>query len=242
MSGGSDSDPGMGQRIAAGVQGVPIQSIPGEIRNHRLFEDLSEAHLAHLMGFARITSYNKAETVFVQGAPCEGLFVVLSGVVRLFKASQDGREHVVEVIRAGQSFAEAAVFADIPYPVHADALGPCRLVFLPKEPYLAFLRAHPENLFAMMATLSARMHQLVVKVERLTLSDALQRVAGYLLDMADAQQVVRLDVTKATLASQLGLTPETLSRSLSTLQAKGLIQMDGSHFTLQDVDALSSLK
>ncbi len=227
---------------AAAAPSTPTVEVPKEVRSHRLFNDLADADLAYLMSLAQIDDYGKRATVFEQGAPCNGLYVVLSGTVRLFKASPDGREHVVEVIRQGQSFAEAAVFADVPgFPVHAQTLGPCRLMFLPKAPYLDFLRDHPSYLFAMVAGLSIRMHQLVVKMERLTLKDALQRTAGHLLDMAGDGGSATLDVTKATLASQLGLTPETLSRALTALQEQELLHMTGSEFTLPDRDGLQAL-
>lgn len=236
MGGGTDSAP----LFLSGPLGP--SPVPDEVRRHRLFEDLPEADLAYLMGLARISHHPKRHMLFTQGEPCDGLFLVLAGVVRLYQSAPDGREHVVEIIRKGQSFAEAAVFADVPYPVHAETLGPCRLMFLPKEPYLAFLRAHPRHLFQMVASLSVRMHQLVVKVERLTLRDAVQRTAAYLLDMADQDLCVNLDVTKATLASQLGLTPETLSRAFASLHEQGLVAMDGNHFHVRDVEALYAIQ
>jgi len=184
--------------------------------------------------------------LFRQGDPCAGFYVVLSGMVRLYKASPDGREHVMEVIRPGQSFAEAAVFAGRACPVTAETLEPSRLLFFPKVPYLAYLEARPQVLFGLIAGLSVRMHQLVAKVERLTLMDARQRVAGFFADLAaapgppDASDVA-LDVSKGTLAAQLGLTPETLSRTLATLQAEGVIAMDGRHFAVTDPAALAAL-
>ena len=220
---------------------IPVDDIPLDVAQHRLFEGISEADLRYLMGFARTRTHPKHDELFVQGEPCKGLFILLQGVVRLYKSAADGREHVVEVIRSGQSFAEAAVFADVPYPVFAQTLEPSRVLFLPKTPYLAFLRKNPKYLFDLVASLSARMHQLVVKVERLTLRDAVQRVAGLLLDMTDDGKSVSLDVTKATLASQLALTPETLSRAFATLQEQGLVTMTGSHFQIHNSATLQTL-
>jgi len=212
------------------------------IRRHRLFEGLPEDALAQLLSIAREDDRPRRDVLFRQGDPCEGFYVVLEGIVRLFKSSPDGREHVVEVIRGGQSFAEAAVFAGADCPVTAETLAPCRLLFFPKAPYLAVLEARPQVLFGLIASLSVRMHQLVAKVERLTLCDARQRVAGFLSDVLEASPPPHLlDVSKATLAAQLGLTPETLSRTLATLQAEGMIAMDGRRFQVADPSALSAL-
>jgi CRP-like cAMP-binding protein len=212
------------------------------IRRHRLFEGLPEDALTTLLSIAREASHPKRAVLFRQGDPCGGFYVLLEGIVRLFKSSADGREHVVEVIRAGQSFAEAAVFAGTPCPVTAETLEPSRLLFFPKDPYRAVLEARPEVLFGLIASLSIRMHQLVAKVERLTLCDARQRVAGFLSDVLSSTAPPHLlDVSKATLAAQLGLTPETLSRTLAVLQAEGMIAMEGRRFQVADPAALSAL-
>lgn len=212
------------------------------IRRHRLFEGLPDDALAQLLSIARELALPRRARVFAQGDPCDGFYVVLAGMVRLFKTSPEGREHVVEVIRPGQSFAEAAVFADIPCPVSAETLEASRLLFFPKAPYLAVLKARPELLLGLVASLSIRMHQLVAKVERLTLCDARQRVAGFFADLLAAGPPPHvLDVSKGTLAAQLGLTPETLSRTLASLQAEGVIALDGRRFAVPDPGALSAL-
>lgn len=212
------------------------------VRTHRLFADLSEAALAELLAIAGESRHPRRAVLFRQGDPCAGFYVVLAGIVRLYKASPAGREHVVEVIRPGQSFAEAAMFAGRAYPVSAETLEPSRLLFFPKAPYLAYLEARPQVLFGLIAGLSVRMHQLVAKVERLTLMDARQRVAGFFADLAAAPAPPdALDVSKGTLAAQLGITPETLSRTLASLEAEGVIAMEGRHFHVTDPAGLSAL-
>jgi len=234
-------DGGAGERMAAEApEGARV------VRGHRLFADLSDAALAELLAIATESHHPRRDVLFRQGDPCTGFYVVVSGMVRLYKSSPDGREHVVEVIRAGQSFAEAAVFAGRPCPVCAETLEPSRLLFFPQAPYLAYLEVRPQVLFGLIAGLSVRMHQLVAKVERLTLMDARQRVAGFFADLAAAPappdaRGVSLDVSKGTLAAQLGLTPETLSRTLASLQAEGVIAMDGRHFTVTDPASLAAL-
>ncbi|MDH5527991.1 MAG: Crp/Fnr family transcriptional regulator [Nitrospirota bacterium] len=212
-----------------------------ELRRHRLFERLGDADLAALLALAEASRPGREQVLFRQGDPCTGFFVVLDGIVRLYKCAADGREHVVEVIRKGQTFAEAAVFAGTPFPVYAEPLEASHLLFFPKAPFLHYLEERPHCLFGMIASLSVRMHQLVMKLESLTLRDAAGRLAGYLAGMEGSGGDGRLDIPRRTLAAQLGLTPETLSRTLSTLQAHGLISVDGRDFVVTDREALSAL-
>jgi len=219
-----------------------VTPIPDAIQRHRLFEGLPADARESLLAIARGMDRPKRSVLFRQGDPCTGFYVVLEGMVRLFKSASDGREHVVEVIRTGQSFAEAAVFAGAPCPVTAETLEASRLLFFPKDPYLTFLEARPQVLFGLIASLSVRMHQLVAKVERLTLCDARQRVAGFFCDVTAAKPAPHvLDVSKRTMAAQLGLTPETLSRTLASFQAEGVIAMDGRRFHVTDPTALAAM-
>lgn len=212
------------------------------LRRHRLFEGLSDEDMRNLVSLASEVNCSRRTALFEQGDPCDGFYIILSGMVRLFKVSPDGREHVVEVIRTGQSFAEAAVFAGTPYPVCAETLERSRFLFFPKDAFLRYLEERPRFLFGMIASLSVRMHQLVVKMERLTLRDARQRVAGFFCDLLEQSPSHNtLDVSRRTLASQLNLSPETLSRTLSTLQMEGLIAMEGRHFRVTDPVALGGV-
>ncbi|MDH4229537.1 MAG: Crp/Fnr family transcriptional regulator [Nitrospirota bacterium] len=213
---------------------------PVELRGHRLFERLEAGDRTALLALAKPSAADRGTLLFREGESCDGFYFVLAGIVRLYKVSPEGREHVVEVIRVGQSFAEAAVFSDMPFPVHAEPLEPSRLLFFPKEPFLAYLREHPHCLFGMIASLSVRMHQLITKVEALTLRDAGQRVAGF-LSRNGAARGGNLDLSRHTMAAHLGLTPETLSRTLAALQTQGVIVLEGRQFSIADADTLGAL-
>ncbi|MFQ5509808.1 MAG: Crp/Fnr family transcriptional regulator [Leptospirillia bacterium] len=209
---------------------------------HRLFESLPKEDFQYLFAISSESRHPRRSMVFRQGEPCTGFFVVVNGMVRLYKAAPDGREHVVEVIRQGQSFAEAVVFTGDLFPVNAETLEDSHLLFFPREPFLHYLEERPRLLFGMIGSISVRMHQLVTKLERLTLQDARQRVAGYFTDLCErTPRAEALDLSKKTLAAQLGLTPETLSRTLHDLQEEGLISMDGRHFRILDAEALTAL-
>ncbi len=218
-----------------------VNPVAERLKEHGLFAGLPDDEFPQLAALAREENHPKGAVLFQQGEACAGFYMVHSGMVRLYKIAADGREHVIEVIRPGQSFAEAAVFADVPFPVHAETLENSRFLFFPKKPFLAFLEARPRCLFGMIASLSVRMHNLVVKVERLSLFDARQRVAGFFVDLTATSGNGRLDVSKKTMASQLGLTPETLSRTLASLQADGMVALDGRQFRVTDESALSAL-
>jgi CRP/FNR family transcriptional regulator len=99
----------------------------------------------------------------------------------------------------------------------------------PKGPFLAALRADPELALAVIHAQAAWLRRITLKVQELSTSDSLERLRGWLRDHLPERGSLVLPVTKKTLAAQLGMTPETLSRGLRTFQDQGLLEVQGTH-------------
>ncbi|MBN1958530.1 MAG: Crp/Fnr family transcriptional regulator, partial [Desulfuromonadales bacterium] len=104
------------------------------------------------------------------------------------------------------------------------------------------LHRHSQLATNMIAGLSRYLRQFTVQIEDLTFRDVPARVARYLLDQADqAQSVVTLPLSKSQLASKLGTTSETLSRTFRKLADEGFILVQGKTIQLVDAGALADL-
>lgn len=186
----------------------------------------------------------RGEILFHAGDPGTNIFAVMQGQITLSVGTAEGTEKVLEIICAGETFAEAVVFAGRSYPVTAQAVMPTVLLSIPGQAVLDLLDR--DRLFArrMLAGMAVRLHTMVSDVTAVTLHSAGQRVASYLLGLAGAQPhdgtVVRLPATKAVVASRLSLTPETLSRTFRELTERGLIQVQGREVTLLDLGHLTT--
>ncbi len=187
------------------------------------------------------------ELVFREGAACEGFYFVSAGSVRLYKIGPDGRERTLHIVRPPHAFAEAAVFGMGSYPAFATAIEDSRLVFVRRGPFLDMLRARPETALRVLESLSGWMHQLLDQLENETFLNARAKLANYLLRAAHKQHAgpgsarIELSVPKKDVASQLGMAPETLSRALADLEARGLISSCGRAIDLRDSEALEAL-
>ena len=96
----------------------------------------------------------------------------------------------------------------------------------------------------MLAVLSGRLRHLVQLVEDLSLKEVSARLAKYLLDLSlrgDGGAVVVLETTKTVLASRLGTVAETLSRTLTRMQRRGIIRVQGRTIAITDADGLQAL-
>lgn len=216
-----------------------------DLTNIPLFALLDQAAKDHLRQSVRVSNVKKNTIIFERGDAATGFYYVQAGTVKLAVISADGHEKVIEIIQAGMTFGEAVMFINAPFPVFAQTLKPCRLLFIRRESVLHVMRQNPEFSLQMMAGLSRRMHSLVQELEAHCLQNASQRVIGYLLQAIEGQDeiypVYMLPAAKNIIASRLNLTPETLSRVLRRLQDLEIIRVQGKRIDILDLARLCKL-
>jgi CRP-like cAMP-binding protein len=92
------------------------------VRDFPFFKGLDEETYAELLAGGVTRSYAKGETLFHEGETCKGLFLVQSGVIKVYKLSEGGKEQILTLQRPGDSLAEVPVFDGGPYPASAAAM------------------------------------------------------------------------------------------------------------------------
>jgi CRP-like cAMP-binding protein len=210
------------------------------LQHQPLFQQLSEAQREALVPGTREVRGQKGQVIFQKGDPCDGMYLVVYGKVKLALTAQNGTEKVMEILHPSQSFAEAVMFLRRPCPVMAQFVEDGLLLHVSAEVIFGAIAQDPAFAQRMLAGLSLRLHSLVRDVERYSVESAVQRVVGYLLqveDDASSGSVVHLPVNKNLIASRLNLTPETFSRVLHQLADEGLIEVRGRDIVLKDLEA-----
>lgn len=218
------------------------------LRRIYLFSGVPEADLETLAQMAVGKAFARQDTIFWEGREAEGFFILIDGYVKLVKTSFDGKEYILRLVGPGESFAEAAVFSEAPYPATAMALEDCLTLFFPKAAFLHHLAASPNLARNMLATLSRLNLHLTRQLEDLSLKEVSARLARYLLERCqethgkiDQGLILELPTTKTHLAAYLGTISETLSRTLSRLKSEGVIEMDKAKITILDPGILKKM-
>jgi len=209
-----------------------------------LFRGLNETQYEALAMIITIQEYKRGQPIFAEGDPGTGFYVVMEGLVKIFKLSLDGKEQILHVFGPGEPFAEAAVFTGSTFPAHALALEKSRALFIPRQSFIELIRENPSLAMNMMATLSMRLKKFAHLIEDLSLKEVPGRVAAHILYLSEQQggsEEVKLNIGKAQLASLLGTIPETLSRILTKLGKQELIRIEGPQITILDRDGLADL-
>lgn len=213
-----------------------------------LFAGLKEEDLQKIRAIASPKQIWKKEILFSEGEMAKGFYVILSGKVKLYKISPEGKEQILHVVSAPDAFAEAALFLEGSYPAFAEALSDCQLLFFPKRDFIQLIEKNPQLSINMIVTLSHFLKRFASLIEELSLKEVSSRIAKYLTDLSlraskegkDSREV-ELDLSKTQLALKLGTISETLSRTLAKMKAKGVIEVKKNKILILDHDALEEL-
>ena len=219
-------------------------AILDQIARVPLFEGLPPEQIEDLAMIVTDQVFRKGETIFSEGEEANGFYVVITGRVKIFKLSSDGKEQILHFFGPGEPFGEVPVFTGQHFPANATAMEESRGFFFPRKSFVDLIKKNPSLALNMLAVLSKRLRRFAALIDDLSLKEVPGRLAAYLLYLSDQNKgakVLELAVTKAQLASLLGTIPETLSRILGRLSSQGLIETDGRRIKILDKETLRDL-
>ena len=217
-----------------------------ELRKIYLFASLTNEQLHKMLASAQTRNIEQKQILFEAGQPAEYFYLLRSGQIKLFLLSPSGDEKVIEIVRPGETFAEAITFMENQaYPVSAEAIMESSLYCFRMKTFRQLLEESPGTCMRLMADMSRRLRMRVNEINNLTLHNATYRLVVYLLEQIPEGAVemaeIHLGTPKSIIASRLSIQPETFSRILSKLSHRGLIEVHVNDITLLDVNGLRAL-
>lgn len=221
-------------------------AIANALRSCQLFAGMSPVELAAIAEFTVVKNVPKAGYLFREGDPSTGFYVVQTGAINVHRVNAVGKEQIIHVFRAGESFAEGTLATDKGYPADARAVETSQVLLVQKSGMLALLRRQPELALRMLGSMSGHLRILVAQLEDLTLKDVETRLANWLLKRcpspdSDKPCKITLTTTKRVLAAELGTVSETFSRSLAKFREQNLIEARGKQITVLSQARLAAL-
>jgi CRP/FNR family transcriptional regulator, dissimilatory nitrate respiration regulator len=218
------------------------------LRRCPLFAGLEDEDLKRIRAIALPKQIRKKEILFAEGQESRGFYVILSGKVKVYKVSPEGKEQILHVVSAPDSFAEASLFLEGSYPAFAEALNDSQLLFFRKRDFIQLIEKNPRLSINMIVSLSQFLKRFALLIEELSLKEVSARISKYLLDLSlklskegKSPQEVELDLSKTQVALKLGTISETLSRTLAKMRAKGIIDVKKNRILILNRRALEEL-
>jgi CRP-like cAMP-binding protein len=209
-----------------------------------LFEGLPQEQLDDLASITLEQLLSRGQSIFLEGEEGRGFYVVVSGKVKVFKLSSEGKEQILHIFGPGEPFGEVPVFEGRHFPASAEAIAETRLLFFPRPSFVALIKRNPSLALNMLAILSKRLRRFAALIDDLSLKEVPGRLAVYLLYLSEQNKEspdLNLTITKGQLASLLGTIPETLSRILRKMSVQGLIESAGPRIKILDRRGLEDL-
>ena len=208
-----------------------------------LFSALSEEQLDRVRRHAHITDMVEGESLFFQGDEVSSFYLLMSGRIKLYRVSPEGKEKVVEIVEPGVAFAEALMFLDRPnYPVTATAIAPSRVIGINCREFKKMLSESVDTCFLLLGEMSFRLRSLIREIDTLSLDTGTVRTVSYLLSQApEDSDSYQLQVAKSVIASRLSVKPETFSRILKNLHEQNIVTIEGRNVTIHDREAMFEL-
>jgi len=199
-----------------------------------IFGGLEPDDLDRLAHIARETSLQQGDILFEQGDDSDGLYLIISGLVRIYLTTDDGREVTISLLEDGEVIGEMALLDGLSRSAGAAALIETRLIFIPRAPFLELLETSGKLARQIILTLCERLRSANAQFDQAVFHDLRHRLVVLLRQLAmmvgkvdQNVAVVDLDLTQGTLAQMLGASREAVNKQLRALVKEGRIAVDG---------------
>lgn len=208
------------------------------IEKAEFFRALPAGRLAEVRGLLRERAFKRRQVLYFEGKPCDRLWVVRRGQVRLYKSSSGGQITTLDLLGPGEIFGSVSAIEEKTYSSGAEGVTEGSVWWIPRGTFERLLAAEPRLATEILAVVARRLRDAQDRVRSLSHDPAPARLAAALLQVAEDGEA---RVTRQALAETAGTTVETAIRTLRKMEREGLVHGEVGRIHLLDVEALQKL-
>jgi len=212
-----------------------------------LFRDMSAAQIEALGCVFRPARYRRNQILFFEGGSAQHLFALHSGLVKVVKSLENGKDRITAVLFPGELFGLESL-TDASYPLTAVALRDSEICAAPCDDFSTYLRTNPEIAMGMVRFLVGELERVRKQMTDMSFKDARMKLATFLLSLITSDTPISngtvnltLPLSRMEISEVLELSPETISRTLSSFRREQLIVARGRHMVIQNRPGLESV-
>ena len=225
-----------------------MSSGTSQVRSGEFFKKLSPSALRDLESMEFPTSYTPGMLLFSEKAKPQGVFILLSGEVKLSINSSDGKRLILSIAKAGEVLGLSSALSGLPSEMTAEVLYPSKIAVIERSQFLSFMSRHPEAYQTVTEELSLQYKTACEQLRTVGLSaSAPEKLARLLLEWSDDGQKTesgsrcRFSLTHEEIGEFIGTSRETVTRTLTSFKNRRLVSFQGSTVTIPSRMALESL-
>jgi len=205
------------------------------------FSDCSFAELDSIKKFILEETVEKGGIFLLEGGRSDFLYFLISGVVKVYKTSADGKEQIFHIARPGDSLNDVSIFDCGPNAASMLAMTPVVLYKISKGDLEVVLREHPQVALNGIKTLASRVRRDLLLIEDLSFIQVTARLAKVLLKLVGEATDGGPRLTQQDMAAIVGTTREVVNRSLRTMEEKGAIRLERKGVVITNKKALEEI-
>jgi len=229
------------------LKSIDIHQLESFLRGVEILNGLTTADLVRVDQMCEIVKFRRAEMIFSESSPGACLYVVMSGRVKIFGSSSQGRSKTFAFLEPGDFFGEMSLIDEEVRSASASALEDTVLIMLKGEDYRKLILSRPTIGLAVLKTLSSRLRRANKEIEALSFNNVLGRIAQIILDLGErygkkVDEGIRIEMplSHKELAEMAGTAREVISRVVSRFKRIGCIQIFENRILITDRDKLKS--
>lgn len=211
------------------------------IQSLQLFSGIKPENLEILLNNGQVRKLEKGKLLFLEGEAPNRLYIILSGWVKIYKGTADGDETILQMLSAGDSILESAVYLNTSFPMSAQIVEDCEILSIPAPILREQLRQNNDLALNLLSSMSYRSQSLIRQIESARLKSVDERVGWFLLQLlmenGRKDKRISLPYDKSMIASYLDMKRETFSRALQRLKAKNFI-IENDRIIIPDIASL----
>lgn len=217
------------------------------IRDVTIFSDLEAGELQSISRLIHLSRYRKNQILFLEDNPARAIFIIKSGMIKVSKSLEDGREQILKVLRSGDILGFETIYEDN-YSATAEVLSDAELCCLDKGKFLRLMETNSKISLKMMKALGKELEEARSKIRDLGLKNAREKMATFLLSQVSLseksegkEKKLTLGLSRQEISEMIGLSQETVSRILSEFKKDKIIKTNRKEIIILNSDRLTSL-
>ncbi len=223
-----------------------IEEVIKVLSEFTLFKELNNYELGKISDIAITREWKKQSHIFLQGDPLENVYFIYDGKIKIYKSDINGKEQIVTIAKKGDMFPHVGFFRKGEYPAYAEVLEQSTLIAIPISKFESVLIENPELCIKVFKVLGEKIVDLQNRLEEQILNNTYEQIIKLLIRLAqkygkeqeDGTILLKSEFTNKDLASMIGTTRETISRTLTKMKKDELIEVDDHGHMLLDIEVL----
>lgn len=199
-----------------------------------IFATLEAEELRRVANLILRKEYAKGQLIIMEGERFDNLVIINQGQVKAFRNTTEGKEQILYIFSEGDFFGEKNILREKESAYHVEALEKTKICMINKKDFQTLLQELPEIGIKIVDELSNRIDRLENTIQSMGMKNVDVRINTVLLEFAkkygrnsEVGLEIDLPLSREGIANYIGLTRETVSRKLTSLQEEGIIEMSG---------------